>query len=161
MPYSDLSYYADSRIPGAVRAATYIREHGGLRGVADTLTVAAQWDNINQMWAWIEAHPLPDNEPTTSERYQTRQLLMAALVAAQNKLQGGDQTGAAAAYQSAKTQYQAHARQMAAQETPSAFSQWAAGLGLDLSSTAVKVAVGVGVVLAAVLVAPVVLRKGR
>lgn len=158
--YSDLAYYVSAARPSA-KVATYLREHGGLKGMADTLTREVQWANMLAMWEWINTHPLPDDEPTTSDRYQTRQLVIAALVAAQNKLQGGDLEGSQREFREAAARYETHRRNMEGQETPSAFSQWLSGLGLTLASPVAKIALGVGLVAATAILVPMVMRRGR
>lgn len=97
------------------------------------LTAAQQWDNLNGMWQWVNAHPLPDSE-TSGDRYETRQLLIAALVKAQAKLQGTDTAGATAAFAAARRRYEQFNTGATALEMPGAFSLWLANIGLDTAN---------------------------
>lgn len=117
-----------------------------------TLTRDQQWANLIASMEYVNANPLPDNAP--ADTVQTRQLLVAALVRAENALQGSDQAAADAAYAQAQQAYQQFASKQRAAETPSGLALWLSGLGLDVAGPVEKIALGLGAVLVAVLIVP-------
>jgi hypothetical protein len=160
---SDLAYYAYGAAPALEKVRTYVQEQGvrhlvGLarRGLGAT-DAATQMANVVAGYEWMNAHPLADD--ASEDTKQTRALVLAALVHAQNLLQSGPSAAADTAYTTAMTQYRAHAAAMTAKETPSAFSLWLAGLGLDLANPVAKIALYGALGLGAYLVVPVLLRK--
>lgn len=187
MPYSDLSAYALMTPRQAVR--TYVREHGmaGLRGLGQAVASDVAWSNLIQSMEWLNANPLPDEpvEPVMGAAdpfyaawqaadanwqaaSQARQLVIAALVAAENTLQSAPTSGSTSPqYQAAAAAYQAYAAQAYQADMPSPFALnplaalFGSGGVFDLSTVFGKVAVYGGALLAAYVLLPPVLRGMR
>jgi hypothetical protein len=116
-----------------------------------------QWANLLASMDWLNAHPLSDSAPP--DTVATRNLVLAALVKAQNALQGGDPTAADTAYAAADQAYRQYAAQQHEKETPSGLALWLSGLGIDLASPIAKYATLAAVGLVALLVVPPVLTR--
>ena len=157
--YSDLSYYATAPLGESV--PTYLREHGGLRGLGQAVSASVAQGNINAGLAWVQANPLPDDAP--DDAVQARALVVAALNAAQAKLNSDPTSGTASAeYQQAAATYTTYAAKAYQADMPSPFALslaniFGAGGILDLSSTFNKVLVYGGAVLAAYVLVPRIL----
>lgn len=153
--FSDLSYYATAPFGESVR--TYVKEHG-LRGLGQAVSSDVAWANVIAGYQWINDHPLPDNAP--DDAVQARNLVVAALVAAQNKLQQMPSSGTASPeYRQAAATYAQYKAQAYQRDMPSPFALslanfFGAGGPLDLSSTLNKVVVYGGAVLAAYVLLP-------
>lgn len=113
-----------------------------------------RWQRLLANYQWLNDHPLPDNaDPDTVAE---RALVIAALVHAQNMLQGTDAAAADQAFQAANDSYNAFKAQQTAQETPSGLALWLSDLGLNIASPVAKVAGLAALVIGAVILAPVV-----
>ena len=185
MPYSDLSAYALMTPRQAVR--TYVREHGmaGLRGLGQAVASDVAWSNLMRGIEWVNANPLPDEpvEPVMgggpvlcgvaggrrqlAGGEQARQLVMAALAAAQNKLQSAPTSGSTSPeYQQAAAAYQAYAAQAYQADMPTPFAlnplgAFSARAGCSICSTFGKMAVYGGALLAAYVLLPPVMQGMR
>lgn len=113
-----------------------------------------QWANLLAAYEWVNAHPLAaDASPDT---VNARSLVLAALVAAQTKLQAAGTGGSAdPTYQAAMRRYQAFRAQMQAQETPSDFMLWLSNLPDTIRKLLPLAALGLG----AYLLLPVLTRR--
>ena len=156
MAYSDLSYYATAPVGESVR--TYLREHGGLRGLGQAVSRSVAQSNVDQGLAWVLAHPLPSDAP--EDAVQTRALVVAALNAAQAKLNSDPQSGTQSPeYQQAAATYSAYADKAYQSDMPSAFALslaniFGSGGIFDLSKLENRVLVYGGAVLAAYVLVP-------
>jgi len=163
--YSDLSAYALMTPREAV--STYVREHGlaGLRGLGQAVSSDVAWANLIASYNWINDHPLPDDAP--ADAVQARQLVIAALVAAQNKLQADPTSGSTSPeFQQAAATYNTYKQAAYQADMPSPFAMSLANIfgsgGLfDLSTTFGKVAVYGGALLAAWVLLPRVMAGMR
>lgn len=129
-PRQGLDYYALGNSAPIHKLATLVREQGGIRPMIQRLGGLGQvdrttaWNNLLAGWQWVNDNPLPDNVDPNSDVAQTRALLLAALVAAQNKLQGDATAGSTdPTYQRVATAFQAHATAARQAEMPSTFLQ--------------------------------------
>jgi hypothetical protein len=185
MAYSDLSAYALMSPREAV--GTYVREHGlaGLRGLGQAVSADVAQANITAGLAWVAANPLVESQMVTADEFndpvtyqaqeanyqaavQARALLVAALNAAQAKLNGDPASGSTSAeYQQAAATYQQYAQQAYQADMPSPFALnplgalFGSGGLFDLSTTFGKVAVYGGAVLAAWVLVPRVMQGMR
>jgi hypothetical protein len=154
--YSDLSYYATA--PFGESALTYLREHGGLRGLAQAVSASVGQSNVDAGLAWVLAHPLPADAP--EDAVQARALVVAALNAAQAKLNSDSQSGTASPeYQQAAATYDTYKAKAYQSDMPSAFALslaniFGSGGIFDLSKLENRVLVYGGAVLAAYVLLP-------
>jgi hypothetical protein len=163
--YSDLAAYALMSPREAV--GTYVREHGlaGLRGLGQAVSADVAQANIMAGLAWVQNNPLPDDAP--ADAVQARALVVAALQAAQAKLNGDPASGSTSAeFQQAAATYNQYKAAAYQADMPSPFAMSLANLfgsgGLfDLSTTFGKVAVYGGAVLAAWVLVPRVMQGMR
>jgi hypothetical protein len=162
--YSDLSYYAGDA-PMAAKVGTYLREHGGLRGLGAAVSSNVAWSNLMEGYQWINDHPLSDDAP--ADAVQTRALVVAALTAAQAKLQSEPGSGASSPeYQQAAATYNSYKAKAYQQDMPSPFmlslaNIFGPGSFLDLSKLPGKLVVYGGALLAAYVLLPRVLQGMR
>jgi len=154
--YSDLSYYATAPVGESVR--TYLREHGGLRGLGQAVSASVAQSNIDAGLAWIRNNPLPSDAP--DDAVQTRQLVIAALAAAQAKLNADPQSGSASPeFQQAAATYNTYKAKAYQSDMPSPFALslaniFGSGGIFDLSKLENRVLVYGGAVLAAYVLVP-------
>ena len=167
--------------------STYVREHGmaGLRGLGQAVASDVAWSNLIASYQWVNDHPLLEEDMVTADEFnqpalyaqqeadfqaatQTRALLLAALAAAQAKLQQQPDSGSTSPeYQQAAATYNAYKAQAYQADMPSPFALnplgalFGKGGLLDLSTTLGKVAVYGGTVLAAYVLLPRVMRGMR